>query len=321
MRSTLSLLLGIGLISILGVAFLLHSKSVSAAVTHIVISQVQIAGATTDDEFVELYNPTNNPVDLSGYRLRRESQSGGSPSNLVASMSGVIPAHGYFLIAFPVSYTGSATPDAFYSATSSAIAPNNTVLLYSDAGITLIDKVGIGIAVDNETASAATPSAGGSVQRKLDDTLGHGLDTNNNSSDFEVLITSTPRNSSVKSPSPTINPSPTANPTSTPVPSPTPTLEPSPTPTTEPSITPTETPTPSPSPTPTTEPSVSPTTIPSPTVIPSPTMTPTISPTPTPGGRIIVQGPLFTCRVYYKPWKFFNKIHYFPFVICGITSR
>jgi len=340
MKRFLPLFIGISAISFVAFAFLLHSNNAQAAATHVVISQVQISGANENDEFVELYNPTSNPIDLSGWRLRRESSSGGSPSNLVSSMSGSIPAHGYFLITFPASYTGSTTPDLVYSATSSAIAPNNTVLLYSDAGITLVDKVGMGTALDNETSPALGPDANGSIQRKIDDTNGHRLDTDNNSTDFEVLLISTPRNSNVLAPSitptnsssPTPSEEPSSTPTTTPIPtntpSPTPTMTPIPSPiatyfpTATPTITPTNTPaptaTPTVAPTITVVPTATPTLIPSTSPAPSPTMTP--SPTPGRVERIIAKGPLFTCTVNYRTWILFGKTHFFPYFNCVRTS-
>jgi hypothetical protein len=290
MKKALPWLLSLSVFSIFVTLAIYHASSVKAAATHVVISQIQVAGATANDEFVELYNPTNSSADLTGWRLKKESSTGGSPANLIASISGSIASHGYFLIAFPNpnGYTGSVTPDAFYSATSSAIAANNSVLLYSDAGVTLVDKVGMGTATDNESADAPEPSPSGSIQRKLDDTNGHGLDTDNNSSDFEALAASAPRNSStvVLSPSPT--PTPTATSTAIPTPTATPTSSPSPTPspTSTPTATPTSTPTASPSPTSTPVPTATPTSTPTPTPtaspVPTATATPTLIPTSTP---------------------------------------
>lgn len=296
MRRLLPVLLGLLLILLVGFVFLNRSKNASAApANHIVISEIQVAGVTADDEFVELYNPTNQSVDLSGWRLKRESSSASSSSNLVSSMSGTIPSHGYFLIAFPVSYTGSVTPDLTYSATSSAIAPNNTVLLYSNAGTSLVDKVGMGTASDKETADAVEPPTSGSIQRKIDDTGGHGLDTDNNSLDFEVIEVSTPRNSSVIiTPTPTLSPAPSEEPTPTPSASPSPTETPTPSPTLEPTTTPTQTPT------------IEPTA--------TPTLTP--SPTPTPVGQIIVNTPHLVCTLNYKTISFFNFHISIPVVKC-----
>lgn len=291
---------------------------------HIVISEIQVGGGVADDEFVELYNPTASNVDMTGWRLTRKTSTG-TQSNLVSSISGTISSHGYFLIAHP-DYDGSATEDMVYSATTSALAANNTVLLYSDAGTTTVDKVGMGTATDNETATTSNPANNGSIERKPGESNssgGNGEDTDNNSNDFALRTTSEPQNSSSAteepaSPTPTgtVTPtsteSPTESPTGSPTETPTPTLEPSPTesptstpsPTLTPTLTPTETPTPtlepteSPTPTltPTTEPSPTETLTPTATETPVPTLTatpaasPTLTPTPTPTQQPLVIG-------------------------------
>ncbi len=251
-----------------------HTIAHSAA-NHIVISEIQIGGTSSTDEFVELYNPTSNSVVMENWRLQRKT-AGGSVNNLVLNLDGTIPAFGYFLVAHP-NYQGNVTPDIQYSASSSAIADNNTVLLYSDAGITVVDKVGFGASVgDFETATfAANPAENGSIERKAlatstaetmasggqDENLGNGNDTDDNSADFVMREISDPQNSSM-----TENPNP---PTSTP----TPTIEPTATPTSTPS------PTEDPSPTPTEVPTSTPT--PTATATPIPTQVPTMIPTPT----------------------------------------
>lgn len=83
-------------------------------------------------EFIELYNPNNFTVDLSGWELRKRTSSG-NESNLVdnGAFSGAIPALGYFLVASPA-YSGPPSADIIYSASSANIAyTNNSVVLYS----------------------------------------------------------------------------------------------------------------------------------------------------------------------------------------------
>jgi len=168
------------------------------ALKNILISEIQVAGATAKDEFVELYNPNNVDVNLSGFSLKKKT-SGGTESNLVssASFSGTITALGYFLITPQINddgtknYIGTATPDLYYSGKTYSIAPDNTVLLYNnDATPFLIDKVGFGSAQDFESQSVADPGANQSIGRKV--ISGIEQDTDDNSADFE-LQTPTPK--------------------------------------------------------------------------------------------------------------------------------
>lgn len=187
--------------------------------SNVVISQIQIAGTGSGNagqEFIELYNPTNSLIDLTKWNLTRESSSSATRQTRVSSMSGTIKAHGYFLIGSPsFPTTPVVAPDILYSATNSAITDNNTILLYNgdpnvqNSTATIVDKVGMGLAVDHETSDAINPSAGQSIIRKAsanstaqtvslggsESTFGNGYDTDNNSTDFILLSASMPRNS------------------------------------------------------------------------------------------------------------------------------
>lgn len=231
---------------------LANARQTFGLTDHIVISQIQISGTTAGDEFVELYNPTQEIVSLTGYRLSKKVASG-TQSNLIASMSGSISPNSYFLIQSP-NYTQTVQADAEYS-TSSTVTSDNVVILYSDAGTTVKDKVGFGIPFESETLSFPTnPSANQSIRRI------NNQDTDNNSVDFELLNVSDPRNSATASgvPTPTETPIPTTEPTQTPEPTSTPIATPTPETTNSPmpSVTPTpkagtpNTPTPYPSVTP-----------------------------------------------------------------------
>lgn len=190
----------------------------AAPAPHVVISEVQIAGSTVDDEFVELYNPTSSPITMVDWRISRRT-AGGTESILVDYLNGTIPAYGYFLIGSP-EYTGLVAKDVTYS-TSGHLANNNTVILYrSAAGVyTIVDKLGYGSipVIDFEEAQFdGNPSGGGSLERKPGasaPTQGNGLDIDNNSVDFvkrSVATGSEPQNSASAPENPAVPQPPTA---------------------------------------------------------------------------------------------------------------
>lgn len=278
-----------------------------ATANHIVISEVQVGGVNADDEFVELYNPTASSVDLAGWKLKYQS------GNLVASMSGTIPAHGYFLVTSP-GYQGAVSGDATYSASSSALTANSTVTL-SDPGSDTVDKIGMGTAVDFEGTVSPAITTGQSLERKasssstvesmttgIDKFLGNGEDSGNNASDFIIRSTPEPQHST-SSLEPTITPSPTTS------------VSPSP------SVTITPTASPTPTMTPTTIPTVTITPSPTISVSPSPSMTPfptvTIPPMPT----IPAVTPFhIQCRTTYLPFTVWNITIQLPQIACSVVS-
>jgi len=289
-------------------ALLIPLTAIAAPANHLVISEIQIAGDDADQEFIELYNPTTEPISIEGWKLKRKTAAGGSETNLVSAFptgTEVQPGK-FFLIAHP-DFVASYSADMEYTGTSSAMTANNTILLYNNAPTpTLIDKVGMGTASDFESSAAASPAAGQSIERKAssssttesmmgsDINLGNSEDTNNNFNDFVLKTTPQPQDSSssaetLVSPTPTesLTPTPTptgsVSPTNTPIPTPTDSIIPTPTDmiTPTPTSTPTETPTPTNTPTPTTTPTV--------TATPTPTVTPI--PTPTPNQKLLVQFP------------------------------
>lgn len=235
------------------VVLAVYVSSARAATSHVVISEVQIAGTTATDEFVELFNPTGASVSLAGWRLTKKTSTG-TESTLISSMSGTIAAGGHYLVAHE-GYDGTPDSDAEYS-TSASIAADNTVVLYSDSGSTVVDKVGMGSAVDREGSAAAVPASNQSIMRTGDD-------TDNNVSDFALNLTPDPQNAAATS-------TPTSSPTSSPTPTQSPTASPSPTQSPTPTQSPSSTPTPTQSPTATPAPSASPTGTPMPTVSPTP---------------------------------------------------
>lgn len=224
-------------------AVFFYPQNIHGSDNHLVISQVQIAGNTATDEFIEIYNPTSDPIDMSGFRLTKKVSSG-TQSNLIASMSGIINSNSYYLFAH-TNYMGSVTADKIYS--TSSVTANNTVILYSDSGTTILDKVGFGSPFLGEYEISPFPTNPTSNQSII---RTNNLDTNNNSSDFVIQEISTPRNSNyilaTFTPNPTTEPTNISSPASTPIPTPTNTPTSIPTVTSIPTTTSTLTPSPAP---------------------------------------------------------------------------
>ncbi|MEY4731717.1 MAG: hypothetical protein RL681_663 [Candidatus Parcubacteria bacterium] len=108
-----------------------------------------------DNEFIELYNPTDNAIALTGWMIKKKSSSG-AESVLVSSarFSGkVIPAHGYFLIVHEGLYQGVTPADMSW--------PSSYDIAYSNNGLVLYDGTG-GIV---ETVTWATIPVGQSYAR------------------------------------------------------------------------------------------------------------------------------------------------------------
>jgi len=187
---------------------------------HLVISEVQTAGGTDDDEFIELYNPTGSPVDISSWSIQYRGGGAATYQKKNFESDNTIPAHGFFLIAHGGSYDGTATYDMSWSQSLSAtggtvfLVNNQTELTEgTDGGSTVVDKVAYGAGGylrPEGTAFTPAPAANQSIERKaqasstpdtmkvggLDEFKGNGYDTNNNSNDFILRDTPEPQNSS-----------------------------------------------------------------------------------------------------------------------------
>ncbi|MEN9796769.1 MAG: hypothetical protein RL653_465 [Pseudomonadota bacterium] len=201
---------------------------------HVVISQLSGGtGGGLDDDFIELYNPTNAPVDVTGWVLWYRTASRTSDwTQSVALPAVVLPARGYLLGRYSGgnwNYAGSCPstppmpprcPDFTYNFNTSAV--DGQTLLWSDSNPPpgnptasspgYVDGVGYGAAAWSEGTAATAGATGKSLMRKAgpsasstsmatggaDAARGNGVDTDDNSADFVLMGSGTfsPRNSS-----------------------------------------------------------------------------------------------------------------------------
>ncbi|XXF74962.1 lamin tail domain-containing protein [Myxococcaceae bacterium GXIMD 01537] len=208
----------------LGAQSLVADIKVTAPVTgtdHVVISEFAPQGAAgAADEFIELYNPTNAAIDISGWKLQYKSSTGTAynATSYALPAGSIIEPHGYFLVGSG-SYSGSGATaaDEKWGTTLSlgAQAAGGHVRIGKPAIGTAIadsnavDTVGYGTGNAPEgTPIAPLPVAAGSYERKAnasstaasmdaggaDAAKGNGFDSDNNAADFIIRTARQPQN-------------------------------------------------------------------------------------------------------------------------------
>jgi hypothetical protein len=182
----------------------LIGKANAEMADHVVISQVfgggGNSGAPFNKDFIELYNPTDLPISLDGWKIQYASATGLFSNS--TTLAGTIPAHGYYLITQAGGANGVDVPTADASGSITMSGTNGKVRLVSNADPEeVIDLVGFGSATTFEGAGATKVlSNSTSAQRrpysKVDPAPGKGnaWDSDDNSLDFYVGAVTAPRN-------------------------------------------------------------------------------------------------------------------------------
>jgi hypothetical protein len=170
--------------------FLLLVPMAARASSGVFISEVAWAGSSLSsaDEWFELFNPGETPLDLSGWRIEGAGTAGAA---LTVPSGSKIPAHGTFLIA---NYSAddaksalSAAPD--WVTTGVALPNTNLRLVLKDAWGTVVDEAGSG---------SSTPPAGSSGETKTAMTRLWPLSPGGGSEAWSAASTSTGFDSGVK---------------------------------------------------------------------------------------------------------------------------
>jgi predicted extracellular nuclease len=160
-----------------------------------VISEI-MAGVTGNNnyDFIELYNPTWEIIDLKGYSLWYQLNAA-EPDTLLFSWetSALIPPHGYYLLLREGQDAG-VEADAFFDY---SLVPQRGSLGLQLRGASIVDQVAWGDSdspfVEATTALAMHNDA--SLERLPGGQDGNGQDTDNNSLDFALNESPNPQNS------------------------------------------------------------------------------------------------------------------------------
>ena len=157
--------------------------------SHVVISEVLYdpSGTESGGEAIELYNPLNQTVNISGWIVATES----SMRDAVLPVNTTIQPCGFYLIS-DVGWTNAkdnaSWPDADYEEAITMYNTDSGIALKYDNG-TIIDAVGWGVVSLNfsEGTTHGGVSQGNSLERKpgmLEPLNGNYVDTDNNTGDF-----------------------------------------------------------------------------------------------------------------------------------------
>jgi uncharacterized protein YdeI (BOF family) len=202
-RRPLRSLLGLALVS-LGMLILaslpLFASPRQVPSNTIVISEFQVAGNTSADEWIEVYNITDSPFDLNGHRIVFRSAQGSSDVTLALwTTTTLVPPHGHYLLA-STAYSGSVLPDTTFNSTLPGTAGGIAIRRGASNTGSIIDSLGYGATVSNTFVEGSRipnpPAAGQSYERKPGGNAGNSTDTDDNANDFQLLTTPNPQNTS-----------------------------------------------------------------------------------------------------------------------------
>ncbi len=171
------------------------SRASANILKHPLISEIQTGTAlSASQEFVELYNPSDSDIPLSGWTIEYKAATSTNTEtswSKKAALSGSIAAQGFYLVA---QKTYIAAADAEWSPTLASSAGH---IRLKDADGIVIDLLGYGETSNGARgAPAASPATGASIERlpgRLEPQSGNGVDSDNNAADFIVRTVPEPQ--------------------------------------------------------------------------------------------------------------------------------
>ncbi|MBP7687568.1 MAG: lamin tail domain-containing protein [Thermoflexales bacterium] len=163
----------------------------SAISTNIVIGEFRTRGpAGGNDEFIELYNLSSVPVNISGWRINGSSSTGVTTTRATIPNGVTLGAYQHYLMANTAAsgYSGSATPNLTYT---TGIVDNGGIAIVDTTNV-IIDQVGMSATSayrEGTTLTQTTTSIQQSYARQpntLSQVGGYknGVDTDSNIADF-----------------------------------------------------------------------------------------------------------------------------------------
>ncbi|MEK9150645.1 MAG: lamin tail domain-containing protein [Patescibacteria group bacterium] len=118
----------------------------SSSANHVLVSEIMVGvDGNADYEFIEIFNSAPNPIDLTGWSIKKRSSSGGE-STLVSPKyfkDKIIPANKYLLLVNEGGYGSAGSPQADVSWPKSyTLAYSNNAIVVYNANSELVEDVG-----------------------------------------------------------------------------------------------------------------------------------------------------------------------------------
>ena len=178
---------------VMGIAFLIFFpfpiKPVLAE--NLLIVEVQIAGELSSNDFIKIYNPSDNNLDISGYKLRKKTSTGSESLIRVFPKGSKILAKGYFLWAnSKENFNLMIGADVWSTAT---LTKNNSLALLNPENV-ILDALAWGESQNPFSEGnpfPENPEPNQKIKRKKIGQIYQ--DTNNNANDFELSPSSKPK--------------------------------------------------------------------------------------------------------------------------------
>ncbi|MFH0879539.1 MAG: lamin tail domain-containing protein, partial [Lentisphaerota bacterium] len=176
------------------------APGLSPAQDNIVISEFRTRGeGGVYDEFVELFNPTRQNIDIGGWIIRRSSSCGTSTYDLAAIASPRSLAPGQHYLVASGDATGLLADQTYPSSSSSSVADNGGIAIFDPDQSQPVDSVGMcatTLYVEGTNLNPLTTDVNRSYERAPGGASGNCTDTDGNASDFNLINPGNPQNAS-----------------------------------------------------------------------------------------------------------------------------
>jgi len=178
------------------IGFILSASvfAIPAEYDNVLIVEMQTGSPeSASQEFVELHNPNDAEIDITGWLLQYKSATGENWSTK-SELSGIIEPRGRYLVS-TVDYLDTEALDTMSSGLAKTAGHVRLLepTLEEDGEDTIHDVLGWGLTADSAEGEAPTvaPEAGQSLKRLVDED-GYFVDTDINADDFETSELPTP---------------------------------------------------------------------------------------------------------------------------------